>query len=237
MLDRPPDDRPAHELVNPAPLGRRFGDQVRAPAGNFLDRELLELQVLRMGKRKIEPEALDDVVVFEIPTGLAGLPGHRGGQGVVRVGQRRAAIDAARELVEDDQLRQNSPGRVPDRVAEESVQSFAVHLFAPFALRSKHIRIFGASGERSEPPSQHPLLPVPAGSIGRGSQAAEPEFQHRLRGSVRDAGVFLGFHVRGCLRWPRNTTSTGPTPATFITVARDSWRRRCGWWVAPRLCG
>ena len=124
MLERRLHHRPAHELVDPAPLGRHLGDQVRAPAGILLDRELLEGQVLRMGKRKIDPEAFDDVVSRELSIGLADLPGQRGGQGVVRVGERRAAIDGSRELVEDDQLRKDTPWRVPDRVAEEALESF-----------------------------------------------------------------------------------------------------------------
>ena len=197
VLDRRLDHRPAHELVDPATIGRRLGDQVRAPAGVFLDRELLELELLRMGERKVDPVALDDVVVGELPPALARLQGQRGGKGIIRVGERRAAIDAARELVEDDQLCQQAFRRVPDRVAEEAVQSFAVHLLAPLALRPNNVRILGASCEWSDPPSQHPLVPVPARSIGRCSQSTEPEIQHCLGGSVRNTNVGGGCHGKG----------------------------------------
>ena len=181
VLDRSLYDRPAYELVYPPPMRRDIGDQIDAPAGHFLDGELLKFQIFGVGKRNIDPEALDDVVLREVPTGLAGFPGKGGGEAIVRIGQSRAAIDAAGKLVEDDQLRQKTLRRVPDRIAEEAIQPIAVHLLAPVTLDLKNAGVFDASGKRAHPPFQHPLLPILARSVSRASQATEPEIQYRLR--------------------------------------------------------
>ena len=142
----------------------------------------------------VDPEALDDVVLRDVAPGLAGLYGHRGGDGVIRIGERRAAIDASRELVENDQLRQPTCRRVPDRVAKKTVRSFTMHLLAPLALRAKSVLVFGASGEWPHPPPQHPLLPVLAGRIRRRPQGTEPEIEHGLGGPFRNRGLFVWIH-------------------------------------------
>ena len=202
VLDRALHERPADELVDPAPLGRRLRDEVGAHARRLLDAELSQFQVLHVAQGKIYPEPLDGVVVRQLPIRLADLPGQRRGHEIVRVGQSRAAIDASRKLVEDDQFRQNALRRVPDRIVEEPLHSLAVHLVTPHALRPESVRIHGVSGERSDPPPSHRLLPVLAGSVGRRPQATEPEFQHRLRRAFRNAKVLDGAHVPGCFSLP-----------------------------------
>ena len=90
--------------------------------------------------------------------------------------------------------------RVPDRIAKEALQSLPVHLFAPFALRSKMVLVLSASGERSNSPLQHSPLPILTGSVRCRSQRAQPKFKQCRRSSFGDANVIVEFHSGSCLR-------------------------------------
>ncbi|MCY3879786.1 MAG: hypothetical protein OXF74_11490 [Rhodobacteraceae bacterium] len=58
------------------------------------------------------------------------------------------------------------------------------------------MRIFDASRKWSDPPLQHPLLPILARRIGGRPQATEPEIQNGFGGSFQNADVFFRLQLK-----------------------------------------